>query len=98
MGDRISLIPNDSSFSTLSRASERGYLVVVQCLIGRGADVNESIDDENVGYTPLHGASYGGHMDVVRELSWQQGQMWVQGMVMAILHCMVPPAEGTWMW
>ena len=68
MGGRISLTPNDSFFSTLSRASRHGYLVVVQCLIGRGADVNESFDDENVGYTPLHGASWYGHLDVVKAL------------------------------
>ena len=33
MGDRISFIPNDPFFSTLSRASERGYLVVVLLLL-----------------------------------------------------------------
>ena len=51
--------------STLIEASRLGYLEVVQSLIGRGADVNKSNNNDA---TPLHMASYDGHLEVVRAL------------------------------
>ena len=50
----------------------------------------------NDGNTPLHEASMEGHMDVVRAL-WQ-GQMWELEMMVAVLHCMRPPVEGSLRW
>ena len=51
---------------TLAWASERGYLIVLQCILRRSyADVN--VTDENGG-TPLYHASKGGHLEVVRVL------------------------------
>jgi ankyrin repeat protein len=52
--------------STLIRASERGYLEVVQALLGReGTDVNRS---DRGGYTALHVAASEGHTEVARAL------------------------------
>ena len=55
----------DNASSTLIEASGRGYLEVVQSLIGRGADLNKSYSG---GYTPLYRASYYGRLEVVRAL------------------------------
>ena len=51
--------------STLIEASCHGYLVVVQSLIGRRADVNRS---DKYGSTPLYEASWKGHLEAVRAL------------------------------
>ena len=45
----------DVRSTTLIKASERGYLAVVRCLLERGADVNKANND---GQTPLYWASY----------------------------------------
>jgi hypothetical protein len=48
-------------------ASERGYLEIVQALLGReGTDVNR--DDRWYGNTALHWATTGGHIEVARAL------------------------------
>ena len=52
--------------STLMWASDRGYLEIVQALLGReGTDVNKSDSD---GDTALHGAAREGHIEVARAL------------------------------
>ena len=52
--------------STLIRASERGYLEIVQALLGReGTDVNKGDYDDN---TALHWTSEKGHIEVARAL------------------------------
>ena len=52
--------------STLIRASERGYLEIVQALLGReGTDVNKGND---YGDTALHRAAEKGHIEVARAL------------------------------
>ena len=52
--------------STLIRASDRGYLEIVQALLGReGTDVNKGDYDDN---TALHLAARDGHIEVARAL------------------------------
>ena len=56
--------------SPLHRASEKGYLSVVQKLIQAGADVNLCINDQQLlfGDAPMHRAAKQGHADVVKFL------------------------------
>ena len=51
--------------TTLLRASEYGYVEVVNALVATGADVNKADDD---GYTPIYVASQDGHLEVVQAL------------------------------
>ena len=55
--------PFNPTSSRLLRASEQEYIVLVQCLIGRRADVNESFDGALASH-PLHEASKNGHLEV----------------------------------
>ena len=63
--ERDEVTKRTGASSTLIRASEHGYLEIVQTLLGRGADVHKSNFD---GDTALHKASEKGHIEVVRAL------------------------------
>ncbi len=62
---RCDVRDTDYVSSTLIVASKRGYLEIVQTLLGRGAEVSHTND---YGDTALHKAFKNGHIEVVRAL------------------------------
>jgi ankyrin repeat protein len=56
---------DNSGWTPLCSAADRGYLEIVKLLIENGGDINKSNND---GFTPLYSAAYKGHLEIVRLL------------------------------